>query len=160
MKTKQKIIKDWFLSLFYSGYSPKAPGTFGSAFALVLGAPIVYFSQETIFLLAVLIGLIAIKQIDIYEQLTHSHDDKSIVIDELVGMWITMAFIGFGILELILAFILFRIFDIYKPSLIGKIDREAKGGLGVVGDDALAGILSGIVGIMILQGYAKVLSYF
>lgn len=160
MKTKQKLIKDWFLSLLYSGYSPKAPGTIGSIVALALGAPIVYFSQETIFLLAIFVGLVAIKQIDIYEQLTHSHDDKSIVIDELVGVWIAMAFLGFGVLELILAFTLFRIFDIYKPSLIGKIDREAKGGLGVVGDDALAGVLAGIVGIIILQGYAKILTYF
>lgn len=160
MKNKQKIIKDWFLSLLYSGYSPKAPGTIGSALALVLGMPIVYFSQETIFLLAIFIGLIAIKQINIYEELTHSHDDKSIVIDELVGMWIAMAFIGFGTWELIIAFILFRIFDIYKPSLIGRIDKKIKGGLGVIGDDALAGIFAGIMGMLIFEGYSKLLSYF
>lgn len=145
-----KLVKDLFLSLFYSGYSPKAPGTVGSIFALILGAPIVFYSQESIFLLSIFIGLVAIKHIDLYEEHTNTHDDKSIVIDELVGMWLAMSIIGFGLLEFVVAFILFRIFDIYKPSLIGKIDKECKGGLGVVGDDALAGVLAGISGVLLL----------
>lgn len=160
MNTKEKLIKNWFLSLFYSGYFPKAPGTFGSVVALILGIPILYYSQETLFLLALFIGLVAIKHIDLYEKHTNSHDDKSIVIDELVGIWIAMAMIGFGVFELILSFVLFRIFDIYKPSLIGKIDREVKGGMGVVGDDALAGVLAGLTGMIILQGVFAILSLF
>ena len=152
MTKKQKLIKDLFLSLFYSGYSPKAPGTMGSVVALLLGLPIVYFSQESIFLLSILIGLIAIKHIDKYEETTQTHDDKSIVIDELVGMWLAMAIVGFGVAHSLLAFVFFRIFDVSKLSFIGKIDREWKGGLGVVGDDALAGILAGICSVLTLQG--------
>ncbi len=144
-----KLITDLFLSLFYSGYSPKAPGTAGSALATILGAPILYYSQESLFLLSVFIGLVAIKHIDLYEERTNTHDDKSIVIDELVGVWIAMSMIGFGLIEILAAFVLFRIFDVYKPSLIGRIDRECKGGLGVVGDDALAGVLAGITGILL-----------
>lgn len=156
---KAQLIKDLFLSLFYSGYSPKAPGTAGSALAAIIGAPIVYFSQETLFLLGVFIALVAIKQINLYEQRTQTHDDKSIVIDELVGMWLAMSIVGFGALEIGLAFILFRIFDVYKPSFIGRIDREVKGGLGVVGDDALAGALAGITGLLIVQGYHYALRF-
>ncbi|WP_197271585.1 phosphatidylglycerophosphatase A, partial [Helicobacter ailurogastricus] len=80
-----------FLTLFYSGKFPKGPGTAGSVVALFLGLPILYLSANTLFLCAILIGLIAIKQIDIYEAQTHIHDDKQIVIDELVGMWMAMA---------------------------------------------------------------------
>lgn len=159
MKAEKKhiLIKHIFLSLFYSGYAPKAPGTVGSAFAAILGTPIVYYSQESLFLLSIFIGLVAIKHIDLYEARTHTHDDKSIVIDELVGVWLTMSIMGFGIKEILLAFVLFRIFDIYKPSLIGRIDRECKGGLGVVGDDALAGVLAGIVGLLLLLGLEKLM---
>ncbi|WP_300856228.1 phosphatidylglycerophosphatase A, partial [uncultured Helicobacter sp.] len=128
---------------------PKAPGTAGSALATILGAPILYYSQESLFLLSVFIGLVAIKHIDLYEERTNTHDDKSIVIDELVGVWIAMSMIGFGLIEILAAFVLFRIFDVYKPSLIGRIDRECKGGLGVVGDDALSGVLAGITGILL-----------
>lgn len=152
---KQKLIKDLFLSLLYSGYSPKAPGTAGSALAVILGAPIAYYSQETLFLASIFVALVAIKHIDLYEAYTQTHDDKSIVIDELVGVWLAMSIIGFGVLECITAFVLFRIFDIYKPSLIGRIDRECKGGLGVVGDDALAGVVSGLVGALLLLGIEK-----
>lgn len=154
---KQKLIKDLFLSLLYSGYSPKAPGTAGSALAVILGAPIAYYSQETLFLASIFVALVAIKHIDLYEAYTQIHDDKSIVIDELVGVWLAMSIIGFGVLECITAFVLFRIFDIYKPSLIGRIDRECKGGLGVVGDDALAGVVSGLVGALLLLGIEKLI---
>ncbi|MCX2717667.1 phosphatidylglycerophosphatase A [Helicobacter sp. MIT 21-1697] len=159
MNKRIKLIKDLFLSLFYSGYSPKAPGTAGSVVALILGAPIVYYSQETLFLLSIFIALVAIKHIDIYEQRTQTHDDKSIVIDELVGVWLAMSIVGFGVWELILAFVFFRIFDIYKPSFIGRIDKEVKGGLGVVGDDALAGILAGIVSVLVLHIAQRILSF-
>lgn len=152
MGKKDKLIKDVFLSLFYSGYSPKAPGTAGSILAAVLGVPILWYSQETLFLLSILVAFVAAREINHYETMTHTHDDKSIVIDELVGMWIAMSFIGFGFIEIILAFVWFRIFDITKPSVVGRIDKEVKGGWGVVGDDALAGVLAGIMGLMCMRG--------
>lgn len=145
------MIRVAFLSVLYSGKIPFAPGTWGSLVSVFLGLPILLFSQETLFLLAILIGGIAIKQINIYEQNGGMHDDKTIVIDELVGVWIAMSFINLsalgvyeGIVAVALSFVFFRIFDIWKPSLIGKIDREVKGGLGVVGDDALAGFVAGL----------------
>ncbi|GAA9593553.1 phosphatidylglycerophosphatase A [Helicobacter pylori] len=140
-----------FLTLFFSGYSKKAPGTIGSLVALLLGLPVLIFSANTLFLAAVLIGLIAIAQIDKEEEETKRHDSSYIVIDELVGMWLAMAISGLSLAGVILSFIFFRIYDITKPSLIGKIDKEVKGGLGVVADDALAGVLAGLSALLVIN---------
>ncbi len=140
-----------FLTLFFSGYSKKAPGTIGSLVALLLGLPILIFSANTLFLGAVFVGLIAITQIDKEEEESKIHDSSYIVIDELVGMWLAMAISGLSLAGVILSFIFFRIYDITKPSLIGKIDKEVKGGLGVVADDALAGILAGLSALLAIN---------
>ncbi|WQW30147.1 phosphatidylglycerophosphatase A [Helicobacter pylori] len=140
-----------FLTLFFSGYSKKAPGTIGSLVALLLGLPVLIFSANTLFLGAVFIGLIAITQIDKEEEESKRHDSSHIVIDELVGMWLAMAVSGLSLAGVILSFIFFRIYDITKPSLIGKIDKEVKGGLGVVADDALAGVLAGLSVLLVIN---------
>ncbi|OOC24706.1 hypothetical protein BZK21_07460 [Helicobacter pylori] len=140
-----------FLTLFFSGYSKKAPGTIGSLVALLLGLPILIFSANTLFLGAVFVGLIAITQIDKEEEETKRHDSSYIVIDELVGMWLAMAVSGLSLAGVILSFIFFRIYDITKPSLIGKIDKKVKGGLGVVADDALAGVLAGLSALLVIH---------
>ncbi|TPI05441.1 phosphatidylglycerophosphatase A [Helicobacter pylori] len=140
-----------FLTLFFSGYSKKAPGTIGSLVALLLGLPVLIFSANTLFLAAVFIGLIAIAQIDKEEEESKIHDSSYIVIDELVGMWLAMAISGLSLAGVVLSFIFFRIYDITKPSLIGKIDKEVKGGLGVVADDALAGVLAGLSALLVIS---------
>ncbi|TLP39457.1 phosphatidylglycerophosphatase A [Arcobacter arenosus] len=138
-----------FLTLFYSGLSPKAPGTVGSFLALILGIALLQIIDvSTLFLLAILITVIAVKQIDIYEKEVGVHDSKEIVIDELAGMWIALSICGITqenmIIMASLAFIYFRVFDIWKPSIIGRIDKKVEGGWGVMGDDVIAGIAAGI----------------
>ncbi|WP_033769127.1 phosphatidylglycerophosphatase A family protein [Helicobacter pylori] len=140
-----------FLTLFFSGYSKKAPGTIGSLVALLLGLPVLIFSANTLFLGAIFVGLIAIAQIDKEEEESKIHDSSYIVIDELVGMWLAMAISGLSLAGVVLSFIFFRIYDITKPSLIGKIDKEVKGGLGVVADDALAGVLAGLSALLAIN---------
>ncbi|WRB46686.1 phosphatidylglycerophosphatase A [Helicobacter pylori] len=140
-----------FLTLFFSGYSKKAPGTIGSLVALLLGLPVLIFSANTLFLGAIFIGLIAITQIDKEEEESKIHDSSHIVIDELVGMWLAMAISGLSLAGVVLSFIFFRIYDITKPSLIGKIDKEIKGGLGVVADDILAGVLAGLSALLVIH---------
>ncbi|PUD27370.1 phosphatidylglycerophosphatase A [Helicobacter pylori] len=140
-----------FLTLFFSGYSKKAPGTIGSLVALLLGLPVLIFSANTLFLGAIFIGLIAITQIDKEEEETKRHDSSYIVIDELVGMWLAMAVSRLSLAGVVLSFIFFRIYDITKPSLIGRIDKEVKGGLGVVADDALAGVLAGLSALLVIH---------
>ncbi|GAA7311763.1 phosphatidylglycerophosphatase A [Helicobacter pylori] len=144
-------LRTCFLTLFFSGYSKKAPGTIGSLVALLLGLPILIFSANTLFLGAIFVGLIAIAQIDKEEEETKRHDSSYIVIDELVGMWLAMAISGLSLAGVVLSFIFFRIYDITKPSLIGKIDKEVKGGLGVVADDALAGVLAGLSALLVIN---------
>ncbi len=144
-------LRTCFLTLFFSGYSKKAPGTIGSLVALLLGLPVLIFSANTLFLGAIFIGLIAIAQIDKEEEETKRHDSSYIVIDELVGMWLAMAVSGLSLAGVVLSFIFFRIYDITKPSLIGKIDKEVKGGLGVVADDALAGVLAGLSALLVIH---------
>ncbi|MDC0932387.1 phosphatidylglycerophosphatase A [Arcobacteraceae bacterium] len=137
-----------FLTLGYSGLSPKAPGTIGSIVALALGLLLLnYISITTLFLLALLISAFAVKQIDIYEKEVGVHDGSEIVIDELAGMWIALGIANATSDNYIiagLAFIYFRLFDIWKPSIIGKIDRDVKGGWGVMGDDIVAGLFAGL----------------
>lgn len=138
-----------FLTVGFSGLSPKAPGTVGSFVSLIIGLFLLEFLHvSTLFLLSLLITVVAIKQIDIYEKEVGIHDSKEIVIDELAGMWIALSICGINTQNILfmapLAFGFFRLFDIWKPSIIGKIDKNVKGGLGVMGDDILAGIASGI----------------
>ncbi len=118
---------------------------------MLLGLPILIFSANTLFLGAVLIGLIAIAQIDKEEEESKIHDSSYIVIDESVGMWLAMAISGLSLAGVVLSFIFFRIYDITKPSLIGRIDKEVKGGLGVVADDALAGVLAGLSVLLVIH---------
>ena len=157
-----------FLTLGYSGLSPKAPGTMGTLVSLPIGmAILLYFDATTLFLAALLISIIAIKVINEYEQKSGNHDDQRIVIDELAGMWFALSIApaihiasnqlftlsnGF-LIESLLSFALFRYFDITKPSIIGRIDREAPGGIGVMGDDIIAGFAAGISSAALWQGW-------
>ena len=162
----------FFITLGYSGLSPKAPGTVGTLVSLPLGMLIlIYFEPQTLFLTTLLISIIAIRSIDKYEAQSGIHDDKRVVIDELAGMWFALSIapaigVAMGdvtnlengfLVQSILSFALFRYFDIAKPSIIGRIDREAKGGIGVMGDDIIAGAAAGITSSAIWQGVLHLL---
>lgn len=153
-------LRKFFLTVGFSGLSPKAPGTVGSFVSLIIGLFLLEFLHvSTLFLLSLLITVIAIKQIDIYEKEVGMHDGKEIVIDELAGMWITLSICGINSSNILymapIAFLFFRLFDIWKPSFIGKIDRDVKGGLGVMGDDVVAGIAAGIATAGVYQLISK-----
>ncbi len=154
----------WFiLTGFFSGLLPKAPGTWGSAVGVAIAYLIIIFLPNpnlTIFLLAVLFTIIGYKYTNDYEAVSNIHDDKRIVIDEIAGVLLTIAILGNlkedTLIKLSLAFISFRFFDIYKPSIIGKIDQKAPGGLGVMGDDIIAGIFAAIFSGILYMGYLKI----
>ena len=130
-------------TVFGLGYAPKAPGTFGTlgAFLFCLFAnylfPVNYIS--IVFLIGAFAGIFGIystnKVIPIW-----GDDPSRVVVDEFVGYIITLTFIPFTLTNLLLAFILFRFFDILKPLGVKAIDEKIKGGLGVMLDDVLAGI--------------------
>lgn len=154
-----------FLTLFYSGLSPKAPGTVGSFIALFMGLGLLqYLHESTLFMLTILISVVAVKQIDIYEKEVGEHDSKEIVIDELAGMWLALSIcvpnsqdMNHFIIMGSLAFVFFRLFDIWKPSIIGKIDEKVSGGWGVMGDDLVAGLAAGIASVAAYQLIEKFL---
>jgi len=160
--TLQKL----FLTFGGAGLSPKAPGTVGTLASLPVGLFVLYtLGMETLFMLTLAITVMGIFEINKYEKVTKEHDQQHIVIDEAAGMWITlmisvstavtMAYPYAEALAIILGFAAFRLFDIWKPSTIGWIDRELKGGLGVMLDDILAGIAGGFLTIVILLGVEK-----
>ncbi len=156
----------FFITVGYSGLAPVAPGTVGSLVALVAGVLLLLFAgTQTLFLATILATVAGIKMIDLYEAQSGTHDDKSIVIDELAGMWLALG-IAPGVkisteslldlssghaIMILCAFGFFRLFDITKPSYIGRIDRNVKGGMGVMGDDLLAGVAAGICAAMLWQ---------
>ena len=157
----------FFLTVGYSGLAPKAPGTVGTLVSLPIGVVILaYMGPETLFLAAMLLTLAGVKAVNKYQETSNTHDDGRIVIDELVGMWLALSiapgiFTPFNelltldngmLIQIVLSFALFRYFDITKPSIIGRIDREAPGGYGVMFDDVLAGVAAGIVTAIIWQG--------
>ena len=162
----------FFITLGYSGLAPKAPGTVGTLVALPLGMLIlIYLDVQTLFLASILVTIIAIKEINKYEEATGIHDDKRIVIDELAGMWFALSIApalsinaneittlenGF-LIQSILSFAFFRYFDITKPSIIGRIDRDTKGGVGVMGDDIIAGVVAGVASSIVWQIMIKIL---
>ncbi len=130
---------------FYSGYLPKAPGTWGSLVGLAL-----FFLLHTLSLevyLAVVTGIFIIGTFAAgeAEKIMDRKDPGLFVIDEIVGMLITMIAIPATPLAMTLGFILFRIFDIWKPFPIRLIDQRLHGGLGIMLDDVVAGIYSLII---------------
>ena len=163
----------FFLTLFYSGHSSKAPGTVGTLVSLPIGlAVLIFLGPQTLFLLTLLITLVAIKGIDLYEGQSGIHDNQKIVIDELVGMWFALS-IAPGVMfalgdlsvwnngiavQILLSFVFFRIYDIKKPSIIGRIDRNVSGGWGVMGDDIVAGFAAGISAALVWQLILKLSS--
>jgi len=130
---------------FYSGYLPKAPGTWGSLVGLFI-----FFLLHTLSLpayLAVVAGLFLVGSFAAgeAEKIMDHKDPGLVVIDEIVGMLITMIAVGATPLTMALGFILFRIFDIAKPFPIGFIDQRFHGGLGIMLDDVMAGIYSLVI---------------
>ncbi len=160
--TLQKL----FLTFFGAGLSPKAPGTVGTLASLPIGFAVLYYlGTETLFMLTIAITVVGIFEVNKYEKMTGIHDQQHIVIDEAAGMWlslmiayssaITMTYPYAETLAIICSFAAFRLFDIWKPSTIGWIDRELKGGLGVMLDDVLAGIAGGLFSVLVLMGIEK-----
>jgi phosphatidylglycerophosphatase A len=148
-----------FLTFFYLGLIPKAPGTFGTIGGLLSGILILYFFPvNTLATLLVAVSIVAVFETDKYEKQTNLHDPKEIVIDEVVGIWLVMCAVPFDAISLMLGFIFFRAYDILKPSFIGRVDRNIKGGLGVVADDLLAGFMAAITTLLVINLFSLLTS--
>ena len=133
------VLSNLISTFFYLGLLPKAPGTWGSLGALMVW----YFVPEDIFTRFIIITitfLVGFKSCENSLKLSDDPDPSYIVIDEVVGLWIALLFVPKSILFPLLGFVLFRLFDILKPSFIYSV-QFIKGSLGVMLDDIFAGFL-------------------
>lgn len=131
-------------TLGFIGYLPVAPGTWGTA-AAVIFVMLIPLSQTALLVFiasGILIGTIAAGTA---ERLIGETDSGHIIIDEFVGFLVSVLFIPHTYGYLASAFLLFRFFDILKPFPIGWIEKEIKGGAGIIADDIIAGIFTNVV---------------
>lgn len=137
-----------FFSLgFGSGLAPKAPGTFGTLAAVPLYLLIQPLSLTVYLTVTLIVCLVGIWFCDVTAKNLGVHDHSGIVWDEIAGFLITMIAVPPGWLWLVLGFALFRFFDVIKPWPISWLDRHVHGGLGIMLDDVLAGLM----GLLVLQ---------
>jgi phosphatidylglycerophosphatase A len=139
-------VATWIATGFGIGRVPLAPGTFGT----LLGIPLWLALRELsslFYVLAVLsLFVIGVWFCHLAERQLGRHDDPSIVLDEVVGYLMTMWLAPPGWAWLAIGFVLFRVFDIWKPFPIRRLER-LRGGVGVMVDDAAAGLY----GFVLLQ---------
>lgn len=141
------------------GYAP-APGTLGSAAALLLGSIITMtIGMIPLVIMIIIITIISFPAIDAHTALTQKHDASEIIIDEVIGQWLVLLAIPIVagweqnyIITLIAAFLLFRLFDITKPPPVSTAE-DLPGAAGVIADDIMAGVLAGVVIMASFQLY-------
>lgn len=146
-----KVIYKTIATGFGSGYTPIAPGTAGAALGCLLLGGYQHFIGHTttnlfqlsfliLIILTTVIGAIATYQLEP----EWGEDPSKVVIDEIIGVWIALLFVPLTWQNILIGFISFRLFDIYKPLGIRKLEAIPKG-WGVMLDDVLAGIYANIV---------------
>jgi phosphatidylglycerophosphatase A len=140
----------------YAGYAPIAPGTVGSAVGLLVYV-LVWWTQSPLVEVGLIVGLFAAGAWagTIAERYFGGIDPGPVVIDEVVGMLITLAFIPVTVTGAIVGFLLFRVFDVIKPFPAGRLEA-LHGGFGVMADDAMAAIYANLslrLIIVILPGW-------
>ena len=128
---------------FGSGLSPMAPGTFGTLAAVPLAALSAILSPLTRALLLIIMTFVAIWASQVMSNLLERVDPSEVVIDEVAGFLLTMLLIPLSWGTLIAGFVLFRIFDIWKPWP-AKAAERLHGGLGIVLDDLVAGLYANL----------------
>ena len=146
-----------------SGLPKRAPGTWGTVGGLIIALPLLQLGFAAFLVVTILASILGIWICERTSILMQVHDDPHIVWDEWAGMWISLlplSFImtyasdnltlGYYWFSIVLAFVLFRVFDIAKPNPIRWADRKLTGGLGIMLDDILAGIMALVAWLMIV----------
>lgn len=132
---------------FGSGLAPKAPGTFGTLAAIPFFFCLLFLPAWDYLLTIVVCSALGVYICQVAADQLGVHDHPAIVWDEFVGLWITLiplVFIGFEWHWLAIGFVLFRFFDIVKPWPISYLDKHVQGGLGIMVDDIVAGLIAGV----------------
>jgi phosphatidylglycerophosphatase A len=135
-------------TFFGCGYFPKAPGTIGSLAALAIAAFLYRFAgagQLTLFLLFLVSLPVAVWSSTVAARLLEKEDPGEVVIDEVVGQW--LALLGpaeWNWKSFVAAFLLFRLFDMWKPQPVRAVESLPEG-LGIVADDVMAGVYAALI---------------
>jgi phosphatidylglycerophosphatase A len=132
----------WLALGLGSGLAPKAPGTFGTLAAVPLVVLLSFVSSWLVLGILIMLAILAVYVCQVVTDDIGVEDHGAIVIDEVVGFAITMWAVPLDFIDLCVGFALFRLFDIVKPWPIRWFDRNIHGGLGIMLDDIVAGILA------------------
>lgn len=130
---------------FGSGLAPVSPGTFGTLAAIPFYLMFVYAPAWTFWLFTLITCLVGPYICGKAADDIGVHDHKAIVWDEFAGFFITMLLVPFSWINVAVGFALFRFFDILKPWPISVLDKKLHGGLGIMLDDVLAGVISAVI---------------
>ena len=130
---------------FGSGLAPKAPGTFGTIAALPFWYGLQFLSPAYYVLVLILAFVLGVYLCGATADALGVHDHGGIVWDEFVGLWIALFMVPMHITWIALGFVLFRLFDIWKPWPIRVLDAKVHGGFGIMIDDVLAGVYAYLV---------------
>jgi phosphatidylglycerophosphatase A len=138
-----------FVTWFGAGWLPGAPGTWGSLAALPFAWLILRYGDPGLLAFAS-VGLFALGvwASDIAARETRTVDPGWIVIDEVVGQWLTLLAAPLSLVGFAAGFLLFRLFDIWKPFPIRQVEKRLEGGFGIMADDVLAAIYAAAVLIL------------
>jgi len=128
-----------------SGAAPKAPGTFGTVAAVLLYIPLSQLSGVWYLAVLVAAALVGVYLCGKTSRDWGVHDHGAIVWDEFVGYWITMFLIPVTWYWALAGFVLFRLFDIWKPWPVRYFDKHVHGGLGIMLDDVVAGLMAWVL---------------
>ena len=141
----RSVFRDWRHLLafgFGSGLARYAPGTFGTLVAVPLYLVIAQLPAWLYAVTVVAAFALGVWLCDAVSRDLQVHDHGGIVYDEFVGYWITMFLAPPGAFAVVAGFVLFRLFDIWKPGPIGWCDRHLQGGFGIMLDDVAAGVVA------------------
>ncbi|WP_461517373.1 phosphatidylglycerophosphatase A family protein [Porticoccus sp.] len=127
---------------FGSGLAPKGPGTAGTAVALLLWPLLAMLPLYAYIILVIAVSLLGFYLCGKTAHDMGVHDHQGIVWDEMAGYWLTMTALPVSWSWALAGFVLFRLFDIWKPWPIRWVDRHVGGGFGIMVDDLLAGLLA------------------
>jgi len=133
-----------FVSVFGIGFIPFASGTFGSLAGIIIGYALNLINYNLFFLIIPMLFILGVIASNTYQKQTGEKDSSVIVIDEVVGQLIAMMFVMDDFVLVFISFIIFRLFDIYKPWPASYADKKMTGGFGVMLDDVFAGIYTAI----------------
>jgi phosphatidylglycerophosphatase A len=141
LKTVVECLAQWF----GLGRIKFAPGTFGTIGAIPLVYAFVWLGPKGYLIATFVFILFSIAVAHAYETMNQSHDPSEIVIDEVAGFLVSMAWLPLNWMSLLAAFVLFRFFDILKPYPISYLDKKVTGGFGTVIDDIAAGLIVNVL---------------